>query len=997
MTKLLVAMIALLAASSYGENRDPLAHLQWALDSHGKQMVLSKGTNTDSEYIHSHPDSDLGIKNVITQWEANITKNLVIAVVDFGLDYNHPDIVDSIAYNSAECDRNGPLYKNPFRPKEDRDGNGHKGDCLGWSFVDEDNQQGHNDPMDDVGHGTHLAGIIAAKKNNGLGISGVSNRLKILPIKVMHRKQNISSDSKGNSFTDKVAQGILYAIDRKVDVINLSLGWPSSLDHQHIRQAIAKAIQEGIIVVAAAGNNKHSRPIAPCSYPGVLCVGSSRADKKISHFSNFGAHVDLVAPGDHILGPFPLAAHNRDRANIFNVLGYEIKSGTSQAAAYTSAVAALLKGVLGIGADEVKGRIFASAQPLPSDEGQYFRDGLIHGEKAYSLSPRPVLRPELKNLELIRVNAHNGKFTFTLTVKNYWARSEKFKIQVRSLSQGVAVESSSFELPPLSPSSSHVITISGAAINNLVSHLAKLSITITHQGKERSWPFEFILAQQLSEQPHLYEIPLELDDEIKQSLIKSLDLNAVSSPLRTITDLYRQSPIAEYYFASKAAGGVQLKILQRQKNRYRITKEVFIPRDQLLLSFHRHDFQRDGVAEYILRTGHENEQGQAIVHYTFLDHQFNPYYGSKHSTWKREEKDHHLLLFQQKLDKLQFLAFTPPVSSSWSRKTIWVPTFVERSHLPQVDQNPSFFAFAKKIKIPRLNFLIPQVSPSGEVLIRHRVFDHYQRQQLLTQQLNLSWKQKLHFLSLLTAQKGQSLRMLIRIMEKETAGYYILGLQGKTLPTDKEWDFINYQLDPLHTKEHFNLEFNQVYSSIKIDNSRPSYRFYHSDIFFAPFSEHMARIALFDSSSLSLNKKSVIVQKNLQENIHRFVQSFEMDGNLYTFLESNNFLTLLKTQGYDQTQISTAPLARFSFVPGYVAWENVQPIVVRMNNTWKPALYVDSSPITSQYIYSWIFDGNRLIAPLKLSLSLPPGCRGRDISPWGKGRGFCLCSSLLLS
>ena len=370
---------------------DPLVNFQWALKSEGQEIVLPLGTPIDSEYIYSTPGSDLGVANIIGSLEARMKRDMVVAVIDFGLDYNHQDIVNGIAYNPVECDSDskGVMYKNPWRPKEDRDGNGYKGDCLGWNVTGDEG--GDNNPMDDVGHGTHIAGIIAAEKNNGLGISGVSNKLKVLPIKVMYQRQDRSRDIDGSSFTDKVAKGILYAVTRGVDVINLSLGWPSSLDHQHIRKAVQEAIDKGIIVVAAAGNNKNSRPIAPCSYPGVLCVGAYRADKKLASFSNFGAHVDMVAPGDQILSLFPFSAHNRDQPNIFNFPGYEIKSGTSQAAPYVSAAAALLKGSLGIDADEVKARLFHSARDLPIEGEAYFRDGWIDVERAYQVSPQPVL------------------------------------------------------------------------------------------------------------------------------------------------------------------------------------------------------------------------------------------------------------------------------------------------------------------------------------------------------------------------------------------------------------------------------------------------------------------------------------------------------------------------------------------------------------------------------------------------------------------------------
>ena len=700
---------------------DPLVNFQWALESNGQQVVLPNGTNIDSEFIHSLQDSDLGITDIIDQMEAKVERDLVVAVVDFGVDYNHPEIVNSIAYNSIECDKG----KNPSHPKEDRDGNGYKGDCLGWNLTSESERGEDNNPMDKVGHGTHIAGIIAAEKNNGQGIAGVSNKLKVLPIKVMHRWQSQGSDPRGKSFTDKVAKGILYAITRGVDVINLSLGWPSSLDNQHIRQAVREAIDKGIIVVAAAGNNKNSRPIAPCSYPDVLCVGSSRIDKKVASFSNFGAHVDVVAPGDQILSLFPFSIHNKYRANIFNLPGYEVKSGTSQSAPYVSAVAALLKGALKIDADEVKARIFSSAKDIsgkgvttrppvtasPLDErrgevptrsfpiyrpkayfsyvggqqrrgrqqslsprgeqlrkGKYFRDGLVHLERAYRVAPHPVLRPEFKNLELLVVDSQSGKFSFPLTIKNYWAKSQGFKVKVRSLSPHIVVNSGELELSALDRGETHRVSLTGTVGtgtvgNRAVSHIAKWSVTLIHQGKQREYPVEFILAQELSGQEKLKTVAIDLDDELKQAFGKAF-FNSLTLPLRTIIDFKRQSTTPEYYFKSQSEEGMKLKILQWVENSYQVTREILLPsekgRELLLLSFHRDDFEGDGQAEYIIRTGYENEQQQAIVNYTFLNSQFAPYYGPHYSTWEFNVAENNSLIFQQKLNKLQFLPFSLP-------------------------------------------------------------------------------------------------------------------------------------------------------------------------------------------------------------------------------------------------------------------------------------------------------------------------------------------------
>ena len=635
---------------------DPLVTFQWALNSDGQKVVLPNGTSIDSEYINAVPNSDFKIKSIIGEIESKIKQDLIVAVIDFGLDYHHPDIVNNIAYNPEECDldASGKIYKNRFRPKDDRDGNGYKGDCLGWNFFGKDDPQKNNNPMDDMGHGTHVAGIIAAEKDNGLGISGISNRLKVLPIKVMGRKSGEGEDdsSGGDPLTDRVAKGILYAITRKVDVINLSLGWASSMDHQHIRQAVKEAIDQGIMIVAAAGNNQNNRPIAPCNYPEVICVGSSRIDKKVSSFSNFGGHIDLLAPGDQILSLFPHVAHNSDRPNLFNIPGYEIKSGTSQAAPMIAAAAALLKGALGIDPDEVKARLFSSAENL-LDKDKYFRGGLINIERAYHLTPRSVVRPEFKDLELLKVNSVNGSFEFPLVIKNYWTQSWPIQVTVSSESPGLTIGNRAFTLAALGPGETDTINIAGRVVGNksIIPNTAKFTVSL---GNQQSYSMEFILAQALDNQQGLENVKIVLDDEMKQEMDKITNLKTSRLPIRTITDLKRLSSTPEYYFVGRnPEQKMKIKILQRIENRYQITREIVIPQGQLLMSFQRKDFEQDGTAEYIIRTGHyDRKQRQTFIYYTFLDHQFNPYYGHRHSTWEfkveRDESDNRQIMFQPK-------------------------------------------------------------------------------------------------------------------------------------------------------------------------------------------------------------------------------------------------------------------------------------------------------------------------------------------------------------
>jgi subtilisin family serine protease len=156
----------------------------------------------------------------------------------------------------------------------------------GWDFVESDRSAG-----DRNGHGTHVAGIIAAKANNKRGIAGLANSARILPVRVLN------SAGSGNTVT--VARGIVYAVNKGADVINLSLA--GDQPDAQVQAAVQYAVDRNVVVVAAAGNRGCAAPPTyPAAFPGVIGVGAIDRSGNVAPYSNCGAYVDLVAPGTSI-------------------------------------------------------------------------------------------------------------------------------------------------------------------------------------------------------------------------------------------------------------------------------------------------------------------------------------------------------------------------------------------------------------------------------------------------------------------------------------------------------------------------------------------------------------------------------------------------------------------------------------------------------------------------------------------------------------------------
>lgn len=250
---------------------------------------------------------DLNLVGAPVAWAKGYTgQGIVVAVVDTGVDVTHADLNDNIWTNLGEISGNSI----------DDDRNGFVDDVYGWDFVDRDNT-----PMDLNGHGTHVAGTIAAEQN-GFGVTGVAYNAKIMPIRV------IGLD--GGSNLD-VAAGIRYAADNGANVINLSLGGSAS---SAITDAVKYATQEGSLVVMAAGNDGGNQPIFPGNLANQwgIAVGAIDINKKLANFSDRAGAIPLnyvVAPGVNILSTFP---NNT----------YQSLSGTSMATPHVSGVSALL-------------------------------------------------------------------------------------------------------------------------------------------------------------------------------------------------------------------------------------------------------------------------------------------------------------------------------------------------------------------------------------------------------------------------------------------------------------------------------------------------------------------------------------------------------------------------------------------------------------------------------------------------------------------------------
>ena len=317
---------------------DPKFNEQWALNNSGQN-----GGKANADVA------------ALKAWlKTQGSSDVVVAVLDSGVDYKHTDLVANMWFRPDSV----PQYRD--------DELGTFNDAHGFNAADN-----FSDPMDENGHGTHCSGIIGAEGDNDEGIAGINWKVKIMPLKFMGRG--------GFGTTKDAIEAINYAIDRKRNGVNvrvINASWGSTLYSKALEDAIRAAGEEGILFVAAAGNNGTSNdrsPHYPSNYnlPNLISVAALDRNDNLASFSNFGVKtVHIAAPGRDILSTW---------------LGddYREASGTSMATPYVAGVAALvLASEPNLSVEKLRERILKSVDKLDTVDGKVESGGRINAAKA---------------------------------------------------------------------------------------------------------------------------------------------------------------------------------------------------------------------------------------------------------------------------------------------------------------------------------------------------------------------------------------------------------------------------------------------------------------------------------------------------------------------------------------------------------------------------------------------------------------------------------------
>ncbi len=334
------------------------------------------------------------------------SESTIIAVIDTGVDYNHEDLKNNIWNNPAD----------PINGRDD-DGNGIVDDYHGVDYYNRD-----GDPMDDVNHGTHVSGTIAAQANNGVGGVGQAPKVKIMALKFLGGKD-------GGGDVENAIRAIDYAIAKKVKIMSNS--WGSTQRSESLGRAITRAEQAGIIFIAAAGNNGQNsdqKPAYPAAYgnANIVSVAATDSSDRLANFSNYGTNsVDIGSPG---VGIFSTVPNN----------GYKNMDGTSMATPLVSGVVALMLAAKPTAKTcELKKALLDSADRVSSLQGKILTGARVNAFKAVqaikttdtcsggTTNPDPGTNaptPLLNGVVEITANDPNAPITFSFDISEFAAQ-----------------------------------------------------------------------------------------------------------------------------------------------------------------------------------------------------------------------------------------------------------------------------------------------------------------------------------------------------------------------------------------------------------------------------------------------------------------------------------------------------------------------------------------------------------------------------------------------
>lgn len=928
MKKLIVSslLVQTLMPAAFAQANDPLYSKQWALENNG-QVLLKNISELERVQVKGVPGVDI---NWVDTKDIQSSKNeLIIAVLDSGLDIKHPDLKDRVWYDHKLCD-NIP--------------NANVKACNGFNFLDNNNVL-----TDDIGHGTHVAGIIAANRNS-IGIAGAADpRIKIMPVKVMNSQVN-GFVYNGKVVTDVIADAMTFAIKNGAEVINLSLGWPKLIDLAKVKAAFDLAEKNNVVVIAAAGNNNKDLPTFPCSYENVICVGAIDNRGELADFTNHGSKVDITAPGESIVSTYPSNLESR----VLRIKNYETKRGSSQAAPYVAAAVANLKLLHpGLTNDQVRSLLFRSSRKsLNEKNNRFVKFGMLDMKELLTLATAEeksaFVNPQIKSLTEVKFNSADRKFSFNLELKNLSDLEYKGLVCLSTPTNAIVLDQSCLSVNSINAHKGLVIPVTGFIQDLRSDSHVLLNIQIDHKVYQTSMVF----SRDLNNDPELASHSLGQASFNDMAVISG---DRKLSRMSRVFDKYKRLNFPEYFYmegVKQTPTTTVASLLTNEAGKF-VVKNITLPKVNRILSIHRQDINMDGKLDYFIYTLSEKKDE---IQFYLLDEKLSPLFKNQ-SKWSMTLTTFEGLPIDGGVEKFEWIKVKHPTLGS-----ILVPSMYKTFTMPEADNSKQISE--RVIGSAAHQYYLNPVVAGDKVTIDLRVVDSVSMMKALQREMKIAGdfdSRSVYLLKPFPQTEEESRAGKIRslvVVDEDGVGKLFqanIGVDGK--------NFSN--LNSLSTEKAVNQSL--IYPIVNSQTGAVT----DEAIFTTLLDRATAEFLVKDDHQIG---QIIKLQEDWENPIISLIATFEGNNEKTYLVESRNSLTLLRSS----VEKFSLPIYRDSSFPGQSFAETLTPIL----SQGRPGIYVNSTLIYGERLYSMIdTKDSGFIRPLRLSIAIPQGCVPLDPEP----------------
>lgn len=872
---------------------DPMFDQQWGLKNNGQKIFRAEGEIRREEVVGTS-GIDIDWPGIEELKKLENGREVIVAVIDSGIDMNHADLTDRV--------------------------------FVGKDFLE------NAEMKDDTGHGTHVAGIIAANVD-GSGVQGVTpSAVKILPLKVLSKDTN-GFVYKGRVITDIIADALAFAVESNVDVINMSLGWPKLVNTPKIVRALDVAAERGIVLVAAAGNNNKDVPTWPCAHPAVICVGAIDNQGHISEFSNHGGKVDLVAPGEWIVSTHPKAMESRT----LRVQGYEAKNGSSQAAPFVSAAAALLKlQNPNLKANEIKAKLYASAKKLVTDKDQRFvRFGALSIRDALKQDKNTFASVLVKDLVTVDIS-DEGKFSFQLPLEVFGQPENDIIVKIDGVSASAQVIDNK-----------KVIVSGELADLNVDSEIA-VKFTVEVDGKSTTTPITLSFARSLKR------------SDLVATKIEGIPVNALASinGSRKLSRLgmvsVESKPSSDFHGYIQGKSGDKIRAITIRANagdeKAQLADITLEDHHQLLAVFER-DINFDGVNDLVFY-GMNARRDQLVLTLAKLDG--TPLF-ENNSRWELP-----ITTFEGLPLKDGERADFSWIKVSTFLGELSVPYYQKAWFMPEQDNSNDLLDHEPRGSASRLYYLEP-IQENDKTILRPRVVDSVSFKQKLRDQLSPApWENVIIERTLPQSaleKKEGSIRHVVSIGEDFFRRFYIMNVS---------------KVGDMNIEAHADNDVFQVGNMSLITRSLNDYSVSKNSFQMALLDRASARVKPFVQGQ-STNAWTLITS-GWSNPFFEVAATFESNDRKTLFFESRYHVYVYDQKNNQAPKANRLPINRDSSFPGVNFSETLQSVIVQSEQGNQPSIAVNSTLIYGDRLYTMVASEDSFSRPVSLSVNVPANC-----------------------